>query len=84
LVRSRFLQSYANNVSSLFDECYNLASTQQRKNKDLPEGGSKGVILLGLTQQVGVLDNELLLVTCCLFNFLYLSYLTLLLMLGQG
>eukprot|EP00045_Choanoeca_perplexa_P014322 m.167815 g.167815 ORF g.167815 m.167815 type:complete len:1035 (-) comp16644_c0_seq1:72-3176(-) len=51
LVRSRFPQSYANNVSSLFDECYNLASTQQRKNKDLPEGGSKGVILLGLTQQ---------------------------------
>jgi len=52
LVRSRFPQSYANNVSNLFDECYNLASTQQRKNKDLPEGGSKGVILLGLAQQV--------------------------------
>eukprot|EP00730_Choanoeca_flexa_P020065 TRINITY_DN9807_c0_g2_i1.p1 TRINITY_DN9807_c0_g2~~TRINITY_DN9807_c0_g2_i1.p1 ORF type:complete len:1038 (+),score=326.03 TRINITY_DN9807_c0_g2_i1:113-3226(+) len=51
LVRSRFPQAYANNVSNLFDECYNLASTQQRKNKDLPEGGSKGVILLGLNQQ---------------------------------
>eukprot|EP00930_Biecheleria_cincta_P019372 TRINITY_DN147_c0_g3_i1.p1 TRINITY_DN147_c0_g3~~TRINITY_DN147_c0_g3_i1.p1 ORF type:complete len:581 (-),score=105.96 TRINITY_DN147_c0_g3_i1:152-1660(-) len=29
----------------LFDECYNLAFTQQNKNKDIPEGGSKGVIL---------------------------------------
>lgn len=27
------------------------ASTQQRKNKDIPEGGSKGVILLGLDHQ---------------------------------
>ena len=30
----------------MFDENYNLANTQQRKNKDIPEGGSKGVILL--------------------------------------
>lgn len=28
-----------------------LASTQQRKNKDIPEGGSKGVILLNLAHQ---------------------------------
>jgi glutamate dehydrogenase len=29
-----------------FTECYNLAYTQQKKNKDIPEGGAKGVILL--------------------------------------
>jgi len=28
-----------------------LASTQQRKNKDIPEGGSKGTILLDIDQQ---------------------------------
>ena len=32
--------------NSLFSECYNLALTQQKKNKDIPEGGAKGVILL--------------------------------------
>jgi len=30
---------------------YNLAATQQRKNKDIPEGGSKGVILLSIDHQ---------------------------------
>lgn len=30
----------------LFKECYNLAYTQQLKNKDIPEGGAKGIILL--------------------------------------
>lgn len=30
----------------VFSECYNLAYTQQKKNKDIPEGGSKAVILL--------------------------------------
>ncbi len=29
-----------------FQECYHLAYTQQKKNKDIPEGGSKGVIFL--------------------------------------
>lgn len=32
--------------NNLFSECYLLAYTQQKKNKDIPEGGSKGVILL--------------------------------------
>lgn len=32
--------------NSLFSECYNLAFTQQKKNKDIPEGGAKCVILL--------------------------------------
>jgi glutamate dehydrogenase len=35
----------------MFDENYGLANTQQRKNKDIPEGGSKGVILLDAKQQ---------------------------------
>lgn len=29
----------------MFDEVYGLASTQALKNKDIPEGGSKGAIL---------------------------------------
>lgn len=32
--------------NNIFTECYNLALTQQKKNKDIPEGGSKAVILL--------------------------------------
>lgn len=32
--------------NNLFAECYNLAYTQQKKNKDIPEGGAKAVILL--------------------------------------
>ena len=32
--------------NATFTECYNLALTQQRKNKDIPEGGAKGIILM--------------------------------------
>jgi glutamate dehydrogenase len=32
--------------SNVFSECYNLAYTQNKKNKDIPEGGAKGVIFL--------------------------------------
>ncbi|MDP2915580.1 MAG: NAD-glutamate dehydrogenase [Candidatus Aminicenantes bacterium] len=46
IVKSPNLQTYLNNSDLIFDENYNLAWTQQRKNKDLPEGGSKGTILL--------------------------------------
>ena len=46
IVKSRSREAYAINAKSLFDENYNLANTQARKNKDIPEGGSKGVILL--------------------------------------
>jgi len=46
LVRSRDVQAYARNNASLFEEGFNLAYTQQLKNKDIPEGGAKGVILL--------------------------------------
>lgn len=33
-------------LGNIFEECYNLALTQNRKNKDIPEGGAKGVIAL--------------------------------------
>jgi glutamate dehydrogenase len=51
IVKSRNREAYSINVRSMFDENYGLASTQQRKNKDIPEGGSKGVILLDAQQQ---------------------------------
>ena len=51
IVKSRSREAYAINARSLFDENYNLANTQQRKNKDIPEGGSKGVILLDFRHQ---------------------------------
>ncbi len=51
LVRSSNFQKYINNSDFIFDENYDLASTQQRKNKDIPEGGSKGTILLGWEYQ---------------------------------
>jgi len=31
---------------NVFTECYHLALTQHMKNKDIPEGGSKGIIFL--------------------------------------
>lgn len=39
-------EQFAAERNNVFAECYNLAYTQQKKNKDIPEGGSKGVILL--------------------------------------
>lgn len=48
IVRSRGREDYSKNVSTLFFECWNLANTQQKKNKDIPEGGSKGTILPNL------------------------------------
>lgn len=51
IVKSRNREAYSINARSLFDENYNLANTQQRKNKDIPEGGSKGVILLDVDHQ---------------------------------
>eukprot|EP01012_Entosiphon_sulcatum_P005565 TRINITY_DN124_c1_g1_i15.p1 TRINITY_DN124_c1_g1~~TRINITY_DN124_c1_g1_i15.p1 ORF type:complete len:994 (-),score=265.99 TRINITY_DN124_c1_g1_i15:454-3435(-) len=46
LIRSNTDQQYEINQETLFHEVYSLASTQQAKNKDIPEGGSKGAILL--------------------------------------
>jgi len=56
IVRSVNYQTYLNNSDFIFDENYSLALTQQRKNKDLAEGGSKGTILLrwGFTDKMAV------------------------------
>ncbi|HRD01515.1 MAG TPA: NAD-glutamate dehydrogenase [Candidatus Saccharicenans sp.] len=56
IVRSINYPTYMRNSESIFDENYNLALTQQRKNKDIPEGGSKGAVLLnwGFTDQMTV------------------------------
>jgi len=39
-------QAYSRNAESQFNETFNLADTQNRKNKDIPEFGSKGTVLL--------------------------------------
>lgn len=49
VVQSFSPQVYSQNSSRVFDEVYNLSHTQTRKNKDIAEGGSKGVILLDRT-----------------------------------
>lgn len=51
IIRSTNFQAFTQNVVTLFDENYNLAATQDRKNKDIPEGGSKGTILLSADHQ---------------------------------
>ena len=51
IVISRNLSEYWKNRDVIFMENYNLASTQQKKNKDIPEGGSKGIILLDVDRQ---------------------------------
>jgi glutamate dehydrogenase len=51
IVKSRNREAYSINTRRMFDENYGLANTQQRKNKDIPEGGSKGVILLDAQHQ---------------------------------
>lgn len=50
IVQSLSAQQYSNNNSRAFDEVYNLSLTQTRKNKDIAEGGSKGIILLDRTE----------------------------------
>jgi len=39
-------ENYSRNLETQYDETYNLAFTQNKKNKDIPEFGSKGTILL--------------------------------------
>ncbi|KAI7902734.1 Glutamate/Leucine/Phenylalanine/Valine dehydrogenase-domain-containing protein [Cokeromyces recurvatus] len=51
IIHSRNREAYSINLRTLFDENYALAATQERKNKDIPEGGSKGTILLDINQQ---------------------------------
>jgi glutamate dehydrogenase len=37
---------------NIFTECYHLALTQHMKNKDIPEGGSKGIIFLSTLEHL--------------------------------
>lgn len=45
IVRPMGMEQYALEAERHYDEAYGLAYAQQQKNKDIPEGGSKGVIL---------------------------------------
>ncbi len=45
IVRPLGREQYALETERLYDETYGLAQAQQLKNKDIPEGGAKGVIL---------------------------------------
>lgn len=49
--------------NNVFAECYQLAYTQNKKNKDIPEGGAKGVLFLDiadqLEQEAAILQHEL-------------------------
>ncbi|HTZ53273.1 MAG TPA: NAD-glutamate dehydrogenase domain-containing protein [Spirochaetia bacterium] len=45
LLHSATWDEYRRNEDSLYEECHALAFTQNKKNKDIPEGGSKGIIL---------------------------------------
>lgn len=40
------MEPYFQERNNIFSEAYNLAYTQQKKNKDIPEGGAKTAILL--------------------------------------
>lgn len=51
IIRSRDRAQYNSNLASLFAENYGLAYTQNKKNKDIPEFGAKGTILLGQQAQ---------------------------------
>jgi glutamate dehydrogenase len=46
IVMPKNASDYGYALSGLFDEVYGLSSAQQLKNKDIPEGGSKAVLLL--------------------------------------
>lgn len=46
VVMPRNIGDYGYAQSGLFDEVYGLSHAQQLKNKDIPEGGSKAVLLL--------------------------------------
>eukprot|EP00301_Raphidiophrys_heterophryoidea_P000173 c10090_g2_i1.p1 GENE.c10090_g2_i1~~c10090_g2_i1.p1 ORF type:complete len:1136 (+),score=350.29 c10090_g2_i1:83-3409(+) len=50
LIKSNSEAEWQRNAAELFFENYSLALTQNKKNKDIPEGGSKGVILTKIRQ----------------------------------
>lgn len=46
VVMPKSLVEHGYAIAGLFDEVYGLSQAQQMKNKDIPEGGSKGVLVL--------------------------------------
>ena len=61
-LRTVFLERHEQMIAEknhVFTECYNLAYTQQKKNKDIPEGGSKGVLFLEPSKQL-LLEAQIL------------------------
>jgi len=52
VVRPRGPEQYAVESRRLYDEVYDLAAAQQLKNKDIPEGGSKAVILASPDREI--------------------------------
>ena len=59
--RKEFINLERNEV---FMETYSLSYTQQKKNKDIPEGGAKGVIFLEASKQIE-LERELYRLELC-------------------
>lgn len=53
IIPSRLEQAAWEKIN-IFSECYNLAYTQQKKNKDIPEGGSKGVIFIDAIEDLRI------------------------------
>ena len=51
-------------AKNVFTECYNLAWTQQKKNKDIPEGGAKGIIFIKaidiISKESQILESEII------------------------
>ena len=48
---------------NMYSECYNLAFTQQKKNKDIPEGGSKSIVFVSpnddLAKELNIARKEM-------------------------
>ncbi|KAK2196291.1 bifunctional NAD-glutamate dehydrogenase/NAD(P)-binding domain superfamily/Aminoacid dehydrogenase-like [Babesia duncani] len=57
IVQSYSQEAFTRNKLQVFDEAYNLSYTQSLKNKDIPEDGAKGVILLDMAQKKEVVAN---------------------------
>ena len=64
VVTPRSLEAHSQESERLYSEVWGLAYAQQLKNKDIPEGGSKGVILASpgssITKSVRAYGNTLL------------------------
>jgi len=68
IVMPRDTSQYEASIAGLFDEVIGLAYAQQMKNKDIPEGGSKAVLVLApgakkRNAAIGAVDSLLNLIT---------------------